>query len=708
MFNQNSIQFYGHTLSAKGLAPDRSKIEAILKMQPPRNASEVRSLLGMTNYCGSRFIKDYATITHPLRVLTKKDVAWEWSSQHQTAFKTLKKQLTQTPTLQYYDPELPTEIHVDASPVGLSAILMQTTPDGMKHTVQYASRALTAVEQRYSQTEREGLAVVWACEHLHMYIWGASFVIYSDHKPLIPLYNNPRSKPPARIERWSLRLQPYDVEVRYRPGHDNPADYLSRHVPNETATSDRERSIAEEYINFVLQSATPKAMSSQEIRVATESDATLKAVTLALASGNWTRAQNQFINTAKFDAYKRVKEEISCTESGILLRGSRIIIPEALTQRAVDLAHAGHQGIVKTKALIREKIWFPGIDSMVEKTIRSCNACQANTPSLDREPLKMSTLPSKPWSEISTDFGQVPGTLSYFMVISDDFSRYPVVETVDNLTARAVLPVLDKVLGEFGIPDVIKSDNGPPFNSRAFSDFATAKGFKHRKITPLWPRANAEAERFMKTVKKTMKASITQGKSWKQDLHAFLLNYRATPHCSTGIPPATIMFGRDIHTTLPQHDPDVNYDNVRSKDQHSKMKMKEYADKKAYVRDSNLKVGDLVLVKQEGMGKSKPLYDPKPMVITDKKGTMVTAERGGRKTTRNSSFFKPSGTVPDDQDSSDEDPEPLTPLMPAVPEPEPVAEIPTTPPHGQTHDGSPRKLPRRERRLPAKFKDYEM
>ena len=88
-----------------------------------------------------------------------------------------------------------------------------------------------------------------------------------------------------------------------------------------------------------------------------------------------------------------------------------------------------------------------------------------------------------------------------------------------------MIPVLDKVLGQFGIPDIIKSDNGPPFNSNAFSEFAVHKDFKHRKIIPLWPPASAEAECFMRTVKKTMKAAITQVKSWNQELNTFLLNY---------------------------------------------------------------------------------------------------------------------------------------------------------------------------------------
>ena len=89
----------------------------------------------------------------------------------------------------------------------------------------YASRSLTATEQRYSQTEREALAVVWACEHLHLYVYRKPITIYTDHKPLVTIYGNPSSKPPARIERWALRLQPYQITVKYRRGETNPADY---------------------------------------------------------------------------------------------------------------------------------------------------------------------------------------------------------------------------------------------------------------------------------------------------------------------------------------------------------------------------------------------------------------------------------------------------------------------------------------------------
>ena len=112
--------------------------------------------------------------------------------------------------------------------------------------VQFASHALSAVEQRYSQTEREALSITWACEHFHIYIFGAPFTVFTDHKPLTSIFNNTRSQLSARIERWVLRTQPYDMTVIYRPGHENPADYLSCHP------SDREQKIAEEYINYIL------------------------------------------------------------------------------------------------------------------------------------------------------------------------------------------------------------------------------------------------------------------------------------------------------------------------------------------------------------------------------------------------------------------------------------------------------------------------
>jgi hypothetical protein len=146
-------------------------------------------------------------------------------------------------------------------------------------------------------------------------------------------------------------------------------------------------------------------MTLEEIEESTEKDPTLQAVLNAITNNNWHIVRKQpAINKAAFDSMRRLQDELSATESGkIILRGTRIVIPAALQQKAIDIAHSGHQGIVKTKALIREKVWFAGIDNKVETTIRNCMSCQITTPTTSQEPLKMSPLPARPWSELSVD-----------------------------------------------------------------------------------------------------------------------------------------------------------------------------------------------------------------------------------------------------------------------------------------------------------------
>ncbi len=157
------------------------------------------------------------------------------------------------------------------------------------------------------------------------------------------------------------------------------------------------------------------------------------------------------------------------------------MIPKELQRRVVDLAHEGHQGITKTKALLREKVWFPGINKMVEERVKSCLACQVATPEAAREPLQMSPLPDQAWDEIIVDFAELStgDYLSTGEVLSDDYSRYAIVEVIRSVAAQTVIPKLQHIFSQFGIPGVLKSDNGPPFNSEAFAN--RNLGFTHRK-----------------------------------------------------------------------------------------------------------------------------------------------------------------------------------------------------------------------------------
>ena len=188
----------------------------------------------------AKFLPNFAEVAEPLRILTRKDQKFKWGEDQEKAFRELKKLMTSAETLAYFKNDCKTRVVADAGPTGLGAVLTQLQ-EGQWRVVAYASRNPTAVERRYSQTEKEALALVWVCKRFHLYVYGREFELETDHKPLECIYSR-ISKPSARIERWVFRLQGYQYKVTYRPGKTNIADALSR-----------------------LNQTTPKDMSGEEI-----------------------------------------------------------------------------------------------------------------------------------------------------------------------------------------------------------------------------------------------------------------------------------------------------------------------------------------------------------------------------------------------------------------------------------------------------------
>lgn len=694
VFSVNKITFFGHVFSSLGVSADPEKIKDIIGRSPPSNVSEIRSFLGMTQYF-SRFIPRYATLTEPLRRLTHQEVPWCWSDKEEDTFNKLKSCLSSTEVMVYFDPHKPSEVLVDASPVGVSAILTQ---DGK--VVSYASRALTDVEQRYSQTDREMLAIVYGVEHFHLYLFASDFKVVTDHKPLLGIVD---SKKPAsaRMERWRLRLMPYQFQLVYRPGRDdlNPADYMSRH-PHERPKRDN---AAEAYVAYISQNAVPKSLTLDEVRASTLKCPTLQNVMSAIQSGDWWRDPSLI-------PYIRFRDEFSIHD-GVVLRDHRLVIPPALHERVVHIAHQSHQGIVKTKQLIREKVWFPAIDKMVEDAVKSCIPCQASYPGpMKREPVCPTVLPSSPWSELAVDFAGPFPSGQYLLVVVDEHSRYPEVEIVHSTAAKVVIPRLEAIFARQGFPSVVKSDNGPPFQGHEFAEFAQTIGFKHRRITPLWPESNGTVERFMGTLNRFIRSAVSERLDWRSELHRFLMRYRATPHSSTQVSPFEALTGRKMSIGLPdvpkaEHIPIST--RMCNNDAVSKQKMKEYADRRRHTAPSPITSGDQVLVRQRKLDKLTPPYNPKPYTVVEKRGSMVTAKRDDHTITRNSSHFRSVSTPAPKEEEEDVEPDP-------APMQESVLEPPSSPSHSPIKHSSPgislpvRKNPSRSAGMPKKFLDYEL
>ena len=250
-FSQSQLTFFGLVFSGNGVSPDPAKVEAIHNCSSPQSVKEVRSFLGMATYC-AKLIPNFSDLTEPLRELTKKNVPFKWSSRQAQSFNVVKAALMSETVMAYFDKTKQTELITDASPFGLSAILTRKGSGSVdRKVVAYISRPLSDMERRYSQTEREALAIVWAVERLHVYLYGGHFTLITDCKPVELILNNPQSRPPARIERWNLRLQDYDFDISYTKGH----------LPiNDTSGDKQFQNIAEKYVCFLTQHAVPKAL----------------------------------------------------------------------------------------------------------------------------------------------------------------------------------------------------------------------------------------------------------------------------------------------------------------------------------------------------------------------------------------------------------------------------------------------------------------
>ena len=591
-------------------------------------------------------MKDVCTVAEPLWRLTKKGAQWQWSDAEQEAFEKLKN-LISTQCMSYFNKEWTTELQVDASPVGLGAVLTQYNPKNPieKHFVSFASRMLTETEKRYSQCEKEALACVWGPEKFWIYLVGRKFTLITDNRAVKLILNSSKSKSPvpARIERWVYRLTQFWFETQHKAGATNVADYYSRHpCKSGLASAFMEEARTEKYINMLVTGALPPAVTVQEVWEATAVDQELQELIKWIQT---TGFQGKL--PTKLVSYAHVFKELSVTRGGLVLRGQRLIIPRSLRARIVDLAHGGHQGIVKSKSLIRSRVWFPNIDNMVEHRVKACLECQANSDRQVYEPLRPSKLPEGPWHTVCGDFFGPMEDGRYWFHNGDEYSRWGSVEEICATNELEVEKVLDKLFTTFGAPAVYKSDNGSPFQSHSFKKFAKKWGFKHQKSTPEWPRANAEAESFMKKLGKVLKTAKLCKKPKASALQEFLRAYNETPHTTTGVAPNMLLMGfsrtsgiPSIEDNSPEHRSELHNMAVKN-DGKAKARMKQEYDARMKTRESSIRIGSRVLIKMKKQRKSTSAWDVKnPYIVTDIKGSMVTAKREGHTTTRNSSCFK--------------------------------------------------------------------
>lgn len=331
------------------------------------------------------------------------------------------------------------------------------------------------------------------------------------------------------------------------------------------------------------------------------------------------------------------------------------MIPAVLRQRALNIAHDGHPGMTMMKSYLRTAVWWPKLDTDVEAYVKKCRGCTLVAVQDAPEPMMRKEMPTGPWEDIAIDFlGPLPEGQHLFVVV-DSYSRYLEVCEMTNTESKETIQHLLEIFGRYGVPSLIKADNGPQFSSEEFKRFCQEYGIQLVNTIPYWPQMNGQVERQNRSILKRLRIAQELGKDWRKELREFLLVYHSTNHSTTGEAPSKLMFGRRIKGRLPRVPASIDDESVRDFDNLQKAKGKLYSDKKRHAEHSDIQEGDRVLVKR--MKKDHKLqtdFAPEEFQVIHKKGsdTTVRSSLSGKEFRRNVTHLK---KVPDSNDKTSDD-----------------------------------------------------
>ena len=540
-----SVTYLGYKLDKEGIHPTEEKVKAISEAPAPTNITQLRAYLGLLNFY-RRFLPKAATLLEPLNRLLKANTPWSWGVEQDSAFKKSKEILLNSEALVHFDPKLPLVVVADSSSYGIGGVLCHLIDD-VERPICFVSRTLTTTERNYSQLEKEALAMVFALGKFHYYLWGQpNFTVITDHKPLLGIFSPTKIIPPmasGRIQRWSLLLQSYNFTLRHRSGALlGTADALSRlPLPNSSNAVDNTPIPADWHMLVNFLDSSP--ITSEHIRKETSADPIMSKVFKFCELG-WPNVPTGDPNLT---SYVRRKNELSL-QNGCILWGSRVVIPPKLRNKIMSELHSSHAGSSRMKELARSYVWWPNLDKDLEELCNSCPDClstRANPPKAELHPWEW---PTHPWHRIHVDYaGPVSGR--YFLIIVDAHSKWVDIYHTKGTTSSETINCLQHSFAQFGLPISIVSDNGPCFTSQEFQDFIQSRGLRHITTAVYKPSTNGLAERMVQTFKRCLKKSSTSS-DIQLEIDRFVFNYRLTPHSTTGVSPAELMFGRRLRSRL--------------------------------------------------------------------------------------------------------------------------------------------------------------
>lgn len=358
-FGVKKVEYLGHLISEKGIEILPYRISAITNFPVPKYRESLMQLLGSVNYV-SKYLPNKSHILEPLNSLLKDNTPFEWRAIQQKAFNQIKKLLTNAPTLARYDYSKNIIIRADASGYGLGSALLQENKESEREVVVYASRTLSKTEKKYSQIEKEALALMYAVEHFKDFITGIKITLETDHKPPVQiLKTKPLDKLTLRLQRIMMRLMRYDYEVIFVPGKQLVlADCLSRN-PVESASSTEKDFEAEIdcYVNFVTNHLPATKVLLQRIKEEQERDVICKKLK-EFSLNKWPAKERL---PKGLLVYFQLRNSISYTND-------LLMISPLLQREILSKVHERHLGISKCRNRVRQSVWWLGLSSQLKSS----------------------------------------------------------------------------------------------------------------------------------------------------------------------------------------------------------------------------------------------------------------------------------------------------------------------------------------------------
>lgn len=679
-----SVKYLGYNLSREGLSLNMDKVKAIIDYKTPTNKNELHRFLGMITYLG-KFISNLSDKTGHLRKLMSKNTEFVWTSNEDKAFAELKECVMNAPVLAYFDLDKHSIVSVDASQYGLGAVLIQD-----HHPIAYSSTSLSETQQRYSQIEKELLAVVNGCKKFHYYVYGTKFTIETDHKPLLGLLQKPIEKLSPRLQRMALELFKYDFTLKHVPGKNlYIADALSRSpttgvIDTKFLEGDAAR------IHSVLTASEEK---TKELKSATLEDEVLGTLKKFIYQG-WPKRYKEIPEHLK--SFWDKKSEFHCYEDLIFL-GNRLVIPKKMRNEVLTKLHVAHQGITSCQNKAKGTIYWPKMMEDIKSFVESCSVCQKHQRANSRQPLMPYEVPSYPWQEVGLDFMYLEG--EDFLILTDYHSKFIEVRKLSKKTAESVVSSLKQIFRTHGIPRKVHSDNGPPFDSNFYQLFAKSYDFQIVTSSPKYARSNGMIERAIGTMKNILYKVKTDG----GDPNLAILEYNNTPKYNLPSP-AQMLMGRAQRnlcpTKLTNLKPRFPTEKTKFQLKENQRKQKEYHDKSA-VDLEKLQVQQPVLIQ---MGHRD--WIPGTVLRSDvTPRSYIVKTPSGAELRRNRIHLRPDRSVSSKQ--SPVEPKPKSDDQKELPDEGKEPGRNNTDPPMSSNPATPRKdRPKRLIKRPLKFQDY--